>query len=347
MNQMRTKTKAAVRSFAIALVLLLVCGTGAFAGGTSGGEQEVVTVRLAVPDPIQSSVGQTGQFFADRVAEVTDGAVKVEVFPDGVLFGRDQNAGVNMVEDGSIDATILSSSVYASFEPRMNAISLPYLFADYDEFISYLEGAPGQELLASLDGLNTVGLTIMIRTFRNVTNSVRPIQVPSDLQGLKLRVPNNRLWVEFFGPLGADPTPMNFSEVYTALQLGTIDGQENPVEVPLANKFYEVQDYLSMTEHIADGFILAFNKDLWESFDEATQDAIQQAAIDTGRFKLDLDLGNEASIIKQLQANGMQVNRLSPEQKAQFQDAALELYPRFEELVGADFVAESLEFLGR
>lgn len=316
-------------------------------GQQEGGSVETVTVKLGVGDPAQSSVGVTAEHFAELVDKATNGTVQVDVFPDGVLFGGDQNAAVNMVEDGSMDATILSTSVYASFEKRMNAISLPYLFTNYDEFTSFLEGEPGQTLLDSLDRLNTVGLAMMIRTFRNVTNSVRPVETPEDLGGLKLRVPNNRLWVEFFGPLGADPTPMDFKEVYTALQLGTIDGQENPVEVPLANKFYEVQDYLSMTEHIGDGYILAFNKDVWNQLDSDTQDAVRKAAMETAQFKLDYDLSAEEQIIEELEAEGMQVNRLTPEQKAAFQEAALELYPRFEELVGAEFMEQSLDFLGR
>ncbi|PWG61530.1 DctP family TRAP transporter solute-binding subunit [Sediminicurvatus halobius] len=305
------------------------------------------TVRLAVGDPIGSAVGMSAEHFAEQVAEATDGQVEVEVFADGVLFGGDQNAAVNMVQNGSLDAVILSTSVYASFEPCMNAISLPYLFSDYDQFVDYLEGEPGQQLLASMDRLNTEGLALMIRTFRHVTNSVRPIESPEDLEGLTLRVPNNKLWVEFFGPLGADPTPMDFTEVYTALQLGTIDGQENPVEVPLANKFYEVQDYLSLTGHIADGYILAFNQDLWEEFDDETQSALRQAAQDTARFKLEHDLGEEERMVAELEDRGMEVNELTPEAREAFQERALELYPRFESLVGEQCMADTLDYLGR
>lgn len=319
---------------------LLITGSLAFA-------QNPTTIRLAVGDPIGSSVGVTAQHFKEQVEEATDGQIQVEIYPDGVLFGGDQNAAVNMLQDGSLDALILSTSVYASFEPRMNAISLPYLFSDYDEFTSYLEGEPGQILLESLDHLNTEGLALMIRTFRHITNSKRPIETPADLQGLKLRVPNNKLWVEFFGPLGANPTPMSFTEVYTALQLGTIDGQENPVEVPLANSFYEVQDYLSLTGHIADAYILGINQDLWSRFDLETQEILREAAQEASRFKTEYDLGEADRMIAELQEHGMQVNELTPEQIAAFQEEALKLYPSFESLVGADFMAETLRFLGR
>lgn len=341
-----------VRKRMVKLTILLIILVVSIQPVFTQGEQEtadgkVYSFNLAVGDPIGSSVGETAQYYAKRVAEETDGQVKITVFADGVLFGGDQNAAVNMLEDGGLDSLILSTSVYASFEKRMNAISLPYLFGSYDEFQKYLEGKPGQELLSSLDSLNTEGLAIMIRTFRNVTNSIRPIRTPSDLKGLKLRVPNNKLWVEFFGPLGADPTPMNFKEVYTALQLKTIDGQENPVEVPLANKFYEVQNYLSLTSHIADAYILGFNKDVWNELDSELQAILRKVALEAAQFKLDMDLAAEEKIIKELEENGMEVNRLSASEMAAFQKAALELYPAFESLVGADFMAESLAFLGR
>ncbi len=179
---------------------------------------------------------EDGSIFRPAGCEESDDTVKVEVYADGILFGGDQNSAINMLQDGGLDALVLSTSVYASFIPQMNAVSLPYLFANYDQFTSYLDGAPGQELLASLDKLNIKGLALSLRTYRSITNSKRPITEPADLKGIKIRVPNNRLWVDFFGGLGADPTPMNFGEVYTALQLKTIDAQENPVEVPLANK---------------------------------------------------------------------------------------------------------------
>jgi tripartite ATP-independent transporter DctP family solute receptor len=329
------------------MVLTLVFANVAFAAGQQEEATAQKTVKLSIPDPANSSVGMFAKVFSEKVAEKTDGKVNIEVYPDGVLFGRDQNAAINMLEDGGLDALILSTSVFASFEPRMNAVSLPYLFGNYDEFIAYLNGAPGQKLLNSLDRMNIVGLSLAIRTYRSITNSRGPIAVPADLNGLKIRVPNNRLWVDFFGALGADPTPMNFSEVYTALQLKTIDAQENPVEVPLANKFYEVQQYLSLTNHIADSFGIFMNKAVWNSIDSATQELIREAAIEAAEYKNTTDIAEEEKIISELEAMGMKVNRLSDEQVALFQAEAMKLYPRFESMVGSDFVQESLEFLGR
>lgn len=341
--------KTRVTSIAVAAVLALTaCGGGDDSGGgNAGGGGESVTIRLGVGDPATSSVGVAAQHFADAVGEQSDGRIDVQVFPDGTLFGGDQNAAVNQVQNGTIDATILSTSVYASFEPRMNAISLPYLFEDADQYVEYLEGEPGQALLDSLEKVNTEGLGFMTRTFRQMTNSQRPIEMPADLQGLKVRTPNNELWVDFFGALGANPTPMDFTEVYTALQLGVIDGQENPVEVPLANKFYEVQKYLSLTNHIADAFVLGMNADKFAGLDEEQQQILQDAAAETAEFKRQLDDEEAEKAIAELETNGMEVNELSAEQMAAFQEEAVKLYPQFESLIGPDFVAETLDFVGR
>jgi TRAP-type transport system periplasmic protein len=329
------------------MILALMFSNLAFAEGQKEDGSKQTTIKLSIPDPANSSVGMFAKVFSEKVAEKTNGNVKVEVFPDGVLFGRDQNAAINMLEDGGLDALILSTSVFASFEPRMNAVSLPYLFANYDEFIGYLNGAPGKTLLNSLERMNIVGLSLAIRTYRSVTNSRGPISVPADLEGLKIRVPNNKLWVDFFGALGADPTPMNFSEVYTALQMKTIDAQENPVEVPLANKFYEVQQYLSLTNHIADSFGIFMNNAVWSSFDATTQQLIKDAAEEAADYKNKTDIAEEEKIIAQLEEKGMKVNRLTEEQVKMFQSEALKLYPKFESMVGSEFVQESLDFLGR
>ncbi|WP_345900543.1 TRAP transporter substrate-binding protein DctP, partial [Martelella sp. UBA3392] len=161
----------------------------------AGSAFAATTLRIAVPDPAESSVGRAASRFAELVEEKTDGEVIFQVFPDGVLFGKDQNAAINQLGSGALDGLILASSVYASFEPKMNAISLPYLFTDYDQLKAYLSGAPGQELIASVERLNIKGLGFFLRTFRDVTTRDQPITTAADFKGLTLRTPNNPLFV--------------------------------------------------------------------------------------------------------------------------------------------------------
>ena len=304
-----------------------------------------VSLRMAVPDPIGSSVGRAASRFAELVEEKTEGAVTIEVFPDGVLFGGDQNAAVNQLGSGALDGLILASSVYASFEPRMNAISLPYLFADYDQLQAYLDGEPGQELLASLDRLGIQGMGFFLRTFRNVTTRETPITTAEDFDGLTLRTPNNTLFVELFKALGANPTPMAFSEVYSALQLGAIDGQENPVEVPLNNKFAEVQGHLNMTQHVADSFVLALSARAWDRVPEDSRDAVQQAADEMIAEHNSVEIAAEQDVVVQLQEQGMQVNMFADGELAKVQEIARGIYPKFNEQIGSEFMQKSLDFV--
>ncbi|WP_207481813.1 DctP family TRAP transporter solute-binding subunit [Arenibaculum pallidiluteum] len=328
-------------------VLALGAGVAAVALVGVRRAEAAVTLRLAVADPATSSVGQAATRFADLVKEKTGGEVAITVFPDGILFGNDQNAAINQLGAGALDGLILASSVYASFEPRMNAVSLPYLFSDYNQLIGYLEGDPGKALLASLERLRIQGLGLMIRTFRNTTTKQTAITKAEDFQGLKLRVPNNQLFVQLFKALGANPTPMAFAEVYTALQLGAIDGQENPVEVPLNNRFYEVQKHLNLTRHVADSYVLALSRTAWGRVPAAQQDKVREAAAQTIKERNAKEIEQEAAIVAQLKQKGMTVNEFQPGELERIQKIAAGLYPQFAGSIGAEFLQQSLRAVGK
>lgn len=337
-NITRRALTGSLAALAIATTALTGLASGAFAQ---------TSLRMAVPDPAGSSVGRAATRFAELVSEKTGGEVTVEIFPDGVLFGGDQNAAVNQLGSGALDGLILASSVYASFEPKMNAISLPYLFADYDQLKAYLGGEPGDELLASLDRLGIHGLGFFLRTFRDVTTKDRAITTAEDFEGLTLRTPNNPLFVALFQELGANPTPMAFSEVYTALQLGAIEGQENPVEVPYNNKFAEVQGQLNITQHLADSFLVALSNNAWESIPEAHREAVQEAADEMIAEHDAEEIAAEQDIIAKLQEQGMQVNHFAEGELERVQEIARGIYPQFEEQIGADFMQKSLDFVSQ
>ncbi|MGP3698551.1 DctP family TRAP transporter solute-binding subunit [Rhodobacter sp. NSM] len=303
------------------------------------------TLRMAVPDPADSSVGRAATRFAALASEATGGAVAFQVFPDGILFGKDQNAAINQLGSGALDGLILASSVYASFEPKMNAISLPYLFPDYERLRAYLGGEPGAELLASLERLNIQGLGFFLRTFRNVTTRETPITKVADFKGVTLRTPNNPLFVSLFQALGANPTPMAFSEVYSALQLKAIDGQENPVEVPWNNRLYEVQSHLNMTRHLADSFLVALSGAAWGRIPEEHHAAVREAAAQMIAEHDEEEIAQEKVIVGKLQEAGMEVHDFEQGELAKAQEIARGIYPQFEGQIGAEFMARSLEFV--
>lgn len=328
----------------IAGSLLATACAGCSGSGSAG---STIRLQLSIPDPMTSSVGVTAQHFADAVNSQSDGKIAVSVIANGTSFGGDQPAAVTRLQAGSLEGLILSTSVYAATDPKMNAISIPYLFEDTKAESSYLAGEPGKALIADLDAQKIKGLSLMTRTARQVTNNKVPITKPADLKGLKIRVPGNPLWTDFFGALGASPTTMAFSEVFTGLQTGTIDGQENPVEVPLSSKLYEVQNYLSITNHINDAFVLAVSQRKWESLDDGQKQLLQSVADETAEFKTAMDNDESDKAIAQLQSKGMKVNELTPEATAEFKAVSTGLYPKFSELIGKDFFDTTIAFVDK
>jgi tripartite ATP-independent transporter DctP family solute receptor len=291
------------------------------------------TLTLSTPDPDNSEITVAANKFAELVAAKTNGELTIKVFPNGTLYGGDPSGAVKQLAGGSLDMLLLATSLYANFNPKFSAISIPYLFDDEAQLRSYLSGEPGQELIADLGNIGIKGINLWPRPFRQMTNSKHPIEKPEDLSGLKFRVPNNPLWVEFFKKMGAAPTPMAFAEVYNALQLKVVDGQENPINVPLSAKFYEVQKYASITNHMGDGWVLGINPAKFDGLSDAHKKALEEAGKEAEAWKVENDAATAESTIAELEKNGMAVNRLTPEQQQAFVAVSKELFPVFAGLV--------------
>ncbi|HKS00476.1 MAG TPA: DctP family TRAP transporter solute-binding subunit [Arthrobacter sp.] len=336
---MKSKTRALTGVLACTLAASVLAGC---ASGAPGSGSPVAKIQLSIPDPLTSSVGVTAQHFADQVKKTSNGSVVVTVVPNGTSFSGDQNAAVTRLQGGSLDALILSTSVYASVVPEMNAISIPYLFDDTKEEAAFLAGKPGDVLKEKLKEKNTVALSFLTRTGRQITNSERPIEKPADLKGLKIRVPGNPLWTDFFGKLGASPTTMAFSEVFTGLQTGTIDGQENPIEVPWTNKFSEVQKYVSLTHHINDAWVLALSSKKWDSLNADQKKILTDASAETATFKTEYDAEQSEKQLAELTAKGMKANEPTAAGLEQFKAVSKSLYPDFSKLIGKEFFDQAI-----
>lgn len=307
-----------------------------------------VTLTLSTPDPDSSSITAAANQFAKVAKEKSNGSIEIKVYPNGSLYGADPSAAVKQLGAGSLDMLLLSTSLYANFQPKFNVISIPYLFDNTDQFVKYLNGDPGQELLKDVDKLSIKGLGLWTRSFRQITNSLRPINGPEDLKGMKLRVPNNPLWVEFFKAAGAVPTPMAFGEVYNALQLKTIDGQENPVDVPMSSKFYEVQKYITVSNHMADAWVVGMNNSKFSKLSADQQKVITETTKELQTWKLNYDKEQDNAALQTLKSKGMAVNELTAEQQGKFVAVSKQLYSKFSDLVKSDeFFKSTLKFVGK
>lgn len=307
-----------------------------------------ITFTLSTPDPDKSSITLAAQNFANLVHKASNGEIEIKVFPNGTLYGGDSGAAVKQLSSGSLDMLLLSSSLYANFKPRFIAISIPYLFDDMEQFKKFLKSDIVKQLDEDVISMRIQPLSYWPRPFRVITNSKVLIKSPADLKGIKLRVPNNPLWVEFFHAMNAAPTPMAFGEVYNALQLQVVDGQENPISIPMDAKFYEVQKYLTVTNHIADAWVLGMNQNKWSGLSDARKKIILDCAAQAQLDKIKYDEDSGASTEAFLKSKGMETYHLTPAEHAQFVKVAKTLYPRFGELVKDEaFYNKTLQFVGK
>ena len=328
--------------------LTLISGLLGVALALAAGAAQAETLTLSTPDADTSEISLAAKHFAEVVKQKTNGDLEIRVFPNGTLYGGDPSAGVKQLAGGSLDMLLNATSLYATFNPKFTAIAVPYLFDDVSQLRAYLDNEPGKELTAELDKIGIKGLDLWSRPLRQITNSKLPITKPDDLKGIRLRVPNNPLWVEFFGAMGAAPTPMAFAEVYNALQLGVVDGQENPVNVPVSARLYEVQKYLTLSNHIADAWVVGINPARFEALSDAHKTALQEAALETEAWKAENDAADIAKSIETLKQNGMEVNELSAEGRKPFVQVAQQLYPTFAGLVKDQaFFDRTVAFVGK
>ena len=260
----------------------------------------------------------------ELVSEKTDGAVKLDVFGNSQLGSeRDLLEGLQL---GSLQMTCTSTAPLAGFTDAFLVFDLPFIFETTEQARAVLDSEIGQEILHSVDDQGLVGLAWFENGFRNVTNNVRPITVPDDLKGIKIRTMENQMHMAAFSIMGADPTPMAMGDVFTALQQGTIDAEENPVPIVATNKFQEVQKYISMTGHLFSPTPVFIAKDYYEALPEEYQTAIQEAATEAAPYQREQIDEQNVSGLEELTNDGMEANE--PE-KAPFQEATAPLYDQY------------------
>ena len=260
----------------------------------------------------------------DLITEKTNDAVTLDVFGNSQLGSeRDLIEGLQL---GSVQVTCISTAPLAGFTDMFLVFDLPFIFETTEQARAVLDSEIGQEILHSVDEQGLVGLAWFENGFRQVTNNVRPITVPDDLKGIKIRTMENQMHMAAFQIMGADPTPMAMGDVFTALQQGTIDAEENPVPIVETNKFYEVQKYISMTGHLFSPAPVFIGKDYFESLPAEYQDAIKEAADEATPYQREQIDEQEATGVETLKENGMEVNDVD---KTPFKEATAPIYDEY------------------
>ncbi|MDR3073380.1 MAG: DctP family TRAP transporter solute-binding subunit [Deltaproteobacteria bacterium] len=269
--------------------------------------------------------------FKELVEKGTNGEIVVEIYPNQQIGGDREMTEATQL--GNIAGCSPSTSPAAAFNPNFFVFDVPFMFADRAQAYATLDGAPGKAALKSCEKYEMKGLGFFENGFRNLTNSKRPVRAPADVQGLKFRTMENPLHMAAWRALGANPTPMAFGELFTALQQKTVDGQENPMELIFLNKFFEVQRYLTKTQHIYTPYVILMNLDLWKTLTPAQQTLFQKSADEAVVYQrnvaTDLDKKAEEGIRK----GGTEVLELTKQELAAFQSATKVVLPEVKKRV--------------
>ena len=315
-----------MRSLLILPALLLT----AFASANAADQ---ITLKLGYGQPTTNPRHIAADMFANWVSEQTKGQVKIRLFPNETL-GSDKQM-TEMAASGTLDMVITAPGVAASYEPKLAVFEFPFLFSSMDKVGKLLDGPIGDELAKDLPAKGIRILGYWDNGLRQITNSKKPIAQPDDLKGLKIRTPENKMTLDIFRALNSNPAPLAFPELYLALAQGMFDGQENPVVNIHASKFYEVQKYISITNHKYETTPLIISEKTWQKLPPDVQKIIKEGAVKFAGEHRRLNTENEAKDLADLEAKGMKVNR--PDLAA-FREATKPVYAKWIPVFGEDLI---------
>ncbi|AOF93773.1 TRAP transporter substrate-binding protein [Sinorhizobium sp. RAC02] len=275
--------------------------------------------------------------FAELIKEKSGGKIDVKLFPGGVLGGDVQT--VSALQGGVIEMTVLNAGILASNVKQFGAVDLPFLFNSGEEADKVMDGAFGTSLMDLLPDTGLVGLGYWELGFRNLTNNRHPVTKLEDISGLKIRTIQSPIPIELFNSLGANAVPLPYTELYTALETGTVDGQENPAANILNAKFYEVQKYMTVTRHQYNPQIVLISKKVWDGLNDEEKAVFQSAATEARDYQRKVSREVDAKAIEDIKATGMEVGELSPEETRKLRDAVKPLIEKFAAEIGPETVA--------
>ena len=287
----------------------------------------------------QSNQGRAAKVFADAVEKASGGKMKVRAIGAAAL-GPDTQMQQALI-GGAQEMMVGSTATLVGITKEMALWDTPFLISNTREADAMLDGPVGDKIKAKLQDKGLVGLVYWENGFRNLTNSKRPITKMEDLDGVKLRVMQNNVFLNSFKTLGANAIPMSFSELFGALETKTVDGQENPFNTILSSKFYEVQKYMTVTNHVYSPWIVLVSKKWWDQLSKDEQKILNDAARASRDFERKDTRDEAAKAVAELKTKGMQVNELSPAESTRMRDKLTKVYAQIGTEIGMDLWNEA------
>jgi tripartite ATP-independent transporter DctP family solute receptor len=316
-----------MRTTHIAFAVAALCLSAA------AGAQTVM--KISYSTSLTSHYGVGSVAFCDEVEKGTQGRYKCQQFPNAALGGEREM--IEAVQLGTQDLANVSTGALGNFVPEVKIVDIPFLFRDYAHARKVMDGEFGQDLLKKITAKGIVGLAWTENGFRHMTNSKRAIVQATDASGLKMRTMENKVHMEGYKTFGILPTPMAWPEVFTALQQGTVDGQENPIPVILSAKLSQVQKHLSLTNHVYSPAVLIVSPSIWNKLNDADKKVFSEAAKKGAAAQRKKVNDDEANGIAELKKDGMQV--VEQVNGESFRKAVAPAYAQYAKEFGADKIA--------
>lgn len=331
----RMSLKASVLGLAAAMTMGLA-GTSAMAKDINS---RIIRFGYGLAD--SSPSGQAVRFFAEEVGKLSDGKMKVKTYGNGSLGSDEQMQ--NALIGGSQEITFVSTAPLAGLVKGFGVFDLPFLFDNEKVADAVLDGPAGQKLLDTLPDKGLIGLLYWENGFRNITNSRHEISKMEDIKGIKLRVMQNEVALAVFNGLGANAIPMPFTELFTALETKTVDGQENPLSTIKTSKFYEVQPYLTISNHVYTPFVLLASKRWWDGLTADERDVLKQAAKTSQAYQRKISREADSESLQFIKDKGVKVSKFSTEEKEKIRTTLEPIVARLRTEIGPETVDEVMQ----
>lgn len=323
-------------------VLLLICNSC-----SQENRHEELRLKISLVNAPSDIVTLGARFLSEMIYEKSKGEISPKVYHSGVLSGGKGSAEIELCQQGTIEIHITTTAYLANLVAKTSIFSLPFLFRNMDQVINLVK-SKSPTLKKINEELNAKNLHVIAwwpRGFRQLTNNRRPVLNIEDIQGLKFRVMTNKLFVDNMNAMGAHPVPMDWGEVYNALQLNTIDGQENAEDVIFSSRLYEVQQFMTIWDYSTDLEVVLVNFDWWNELEEDIRNIIQGVADASVDYQVELLQKNTIELRKKIIDANMQIYYMEPQDKLEFRNAVKPVWEKYALLFGPEFTKLFLEEL--
>jgi len=295
-------------------------------------------VKLSLTLSEKSNWYKAGERFAQTVSDKTSGAYKVDMYPNNQLAGGSLVKAIEMLKSGAIDIHWTGGINLTSFDQKYTVFNMPWLIPSEEVADKVLEGPILEEARKMAQANDLLLLALGENGFRQLSNSKREVTSPDDLKGMRIRVPPIKMYTALFREFGADPVTIDFAEVYTALQRGTADGQENPFGTVVSAKIQEVQKYMSVWNYSYDVVVFLVSPTFWKSLTADQQKVFQDAATDSMKYQKQVHRAEEKELAGVIEKQGVKITYLTPQQIAAFSAKTKPIYDEFEPIIGKELL---------